>query len=67
MTDTERDLVLAERGVALRAEAARQAAELRQRQRTGQQVVGPWAPAAIVKKPRAKKMPGRVTPMRKRA
>ncbi len=54
MTDAE---ILADtlaRRARLTQEARRQAAELRTRQQSGEQRVGPWAPAATIAKPRRK-------------
>jgi hypothetical protein len=53
---------------ALKAEAARQAAELKARQQAGEQRVGPWAPAARLTKPVArKKAKAAVAAFRRRA
>ncbi len=52
----------------LKAEAARQAAELKVRQQSGEQRVGPWAPAARLTKPVVrKKAKSAVAPFRRRA
>lgn len=52
----------------MRASILRQRAELKARQQSGEQRVGPWAPAARLAKPVArKKVPAAVTAFRRRA
>ena len=55
MTDTDIFADTLRRREALAVEAARQVAELKARQQSGEQRVGPWAPPARVAKPRRKK------------
>jgi len=56
MTDTQLDAELLARRARLTKEAYTQALELRARQLSGQQHVGPWAPAARLTKPRRTKV-----------
>ena len=68
MTDAEMHADILRRRAALAASAAAQVAELKARQQSGQQHVGPWAPAARVSKPRPKKArPQTVATFRRRA
>lgn len=66
MTDDELTEVLAQKGARLAAEAARQAAEPRARQMTGDQPVGPWVPPVRVVRQR-RRQAARVLPLRRRA
>lgn len=66
MTDQELDALLAAKRQRLAAEASRQAAELRVRQQTGQQRVGPWADAPRLAR-RRRRRAATVTPMRRTA
>jgi len=56
MTDTQLNAELLARRARLATEASLQALELRARQLSGQQHVGPWAPAARLAKPRRPKL-----------
>ena len=56
MTDAQLNAELLARRARLATEASLQAVELRARQLSGQQHVGPWAPAARLAKPRRPKL-----------
>lgn len=66
MTDHELDAMLTAKRARLLAEAARQAAELRQRQESGHQRVGPWAEAPKLARRRRRRV-ATVTPLRRTA
>lgn len=57
MTDTDLELTLLARGQRLRAAQAAQRDALQTHQRAGQMTVGPWVPALVAQKPRAKRKP----------